>query len=579
MGRNRLDDKVARDSSGTFVKNLGWKDDKRKPGEFKQHRFYLGKDGAEAVIRGLRLEQVWAAVQKRWQKHRRGERPIWDEITLQIGMSVAHGEQVCKLDIIPDEVPSPDGVGEIDSSDAPALVLWLRELQDDFPMIRLALADDEMERDGSEYWEAEATKLIEHGTKLLKRNTRQTLHQALDAFAEAQRARYTGHDQKLSQTGQVAVKDVQRIKEHAKDVPLGDFDGDAIDAIVDYWAKRPPVKTHARFGQPAAVKTVKNTLKRFRMFIRWLHKAKSFDWRKPDDYEVTPVKIRVTPEELAARVNSDQVATYTVEQLVTLWQYAKPRERLWMLLALNCGFGIAELATLQRSEIHQNQKHKKFGIVGNFIQRIRTKNHVYAEWQLWDQTVAAIDWYLTQRPRTDVQNLIVDGKGKAISDQTSGGNRAQEIPNAWAALTRRIRADHPDFPKLSFNKLRKTAQDNIRDIAGGEVCGIFAAHGKAVPSDELLDVYTNRPWDKVFAACRQWGEKLAAMFGSVAEPFKEAKRKHRKSDKFKAELAQVVQLRGEGKTYKAISEASGLKIRMVRHYLDTAKNQPPVKAS
>ena len=84
--------KVARDGRGDYVKNLGWEPHPTKPGEFKQPRFYLGRDGAEAVIRSLRLEQVWASIERRWQATREPVRPVWDDITRQIGRAVARGD-------------------------------------------------------------------------------------------------------------------------------------------------------------------------------------------------------------------------------------------------------------------------------------------------------------------------------------------------------------------------------------------------------------------------------------------------------------------------------------------------------
>ncbi len=166
--------------------------------------------------------------------------------------------------------------------------------------------------------------------------------------------------------------------------------------------------------------------------------------------------------------------------------------------------------------------------------------------------------------------VFVTGTGTPLADQTSGGNRAQIIPNAWNALTSRIRADHPDFPRLSFNKLRKTAINGIRDVSTGEIAGIFASHGQAVASDALIEVYTNRPWDKVFTACRSWGENLAVVFGQVAQPFERSKRKHKKSDKWESEMTKAVALRESGKTLKAISQEMGISIGMVRHYLEEA---------
>lgn len=560
MGTKKALPSVAKDASGTFVRNIGWK---QKGDGYVNHRFYLGKEStgvtlAEAQIRVVRLEQCWGAVETRWQQDRLTPRPVWDEFTLQIGSAVAKGETIVTV--------SPPADVLADGNDDPAtLVSWLRPEQEFFPFIRLTL-DDQTVAEGEAHWNEVGKEFVEHGKKLLKKNRHQKLHQALDAFIEAQRAHYTNHSGVLSPTGSVAIKEIERIKQHQPDMPLGDFDNDAIERMIDHWRLRPTSKAAATAGKPVAVRTVVNVVKRIRVFLRWLKKSKEFDWKLPDDYEPKPLRITRTHEENAKRVNSDQVATYTLEQLGLLWKYATPQVRAWMVTSLNTGFGKAELASVQKSEVHRNMAHKKFGLKGSFIQRIRFKNGVYSEWLLWDQTVAGINWHQSQYP-TDTNHVFVNGAGRPLIEQTSGGNMAQTIPNHWDALTKKIREDYPDFPKLSFNKLRKTAINGIREIAGGEIAGIFASHGQAV-SDGLLELYTNRPFDAVFDAITKWGEKLAVVFNSNEKPFEKVKRKHGKSEKWLAEAKQVLELRAAGESYKSISEKMcGMSVGMIRHYL------------
>jgi hypothetical protein len=223
------------------------------------------------------------------------------------------------------------------------------------------------------------------------------------------------------------------------------------------------------------------------------------------------------------------------------------------------------------NEIRIDQKHRKYGVLGNWIMRIRLKSSVYGEWRLWDQTVEAIRWYMGVRPKNRQTALVLTEAGEPVLDQTNGGNRAQTIPNTWARLTSRVRklADK-DFRKLSFNKLRKTAINAIRDITGGETAGVFACHGKPVPTDGLLDLYSNRDFRRVHEACVMWGERLAAMFVAVSEPFVAAKRKHQTKDAMMEKRRRVVELRDQGKTLAQISEEMKLSIGAVRNHLAQA---------
>ena len=251
-----------------------------------------------------------------------------------------------------------------------------------------------------------------------------------------------------------------------------------------------------------------------------------------------------------------------------------------MLLALNTGAGIAEIASLQINEIRLDQPHRKYGVPGNWIMRIRLKSSVYGEWRLWDQTAHAIRWYMGVRPKNGQTALVLTESGEPVLDQTAGGNCAQALPNTWARLTARVRKlEDKNFRKLSFNKLRKTAINAIRDTAGGEVAGVFACHGKPVPTDGLIDFYSNRDFRRVHDACVKWGERLAPMFAQVPEPFVAAKRKHQKPGVVVEKRRRVVELRGQGKTLAQVGEETGLSIGAVRNHLAKAAAEAPLTAA
>lgn len=190
-----------------------------------------------------------------------------------------------------------------------------------------------------------------------------------------------------------------------------------------------------------------------------------------------------------------------------------------MLLGLNCGFGASECGTLTLGEVYLFQAHPKASKIGwqengkdSFIRRIRRKNKVYGEFLLWPETVESLRWLIERRQRlgnaTKDSLLFVAENGEPMYKLTEGGNSGQQFPNLWY----RIIASVSGVRKLSFGKLRKTAGDLVRNVAGGEVSGVFLCHGKPVKTDELADVYTNRPWAKVFQAQHQVRERLQPVF-------------------------------------------------------------------
>jgi hypothetical protein len=546
--------KVACDSRGNYRREIGWK---RTDGGYRQHCFHLGKDRAQAAHRSLDLERVWDAVVKRWQRDRLTERPLWDTDTLAIGSAVAKGERTVRLNHA--EGVDMDRLG---SSGAQLAAAWLTQFRHDFPFIKIDLADAETQAEGLERLQQAAERHEQTAKWLRLVSGSQTLHQALDAFAEFIRQTCLTPDKRLSPYGVSKCGQVKQIKEHAQDMPLGGFDLNAIEMMLHHWRNRPAGR---RSGKPMSAAHCKDIIKRIREFLRWLHRNPAFEWKRPVDYETQPLRVPLTHEEVAARFSPLQVPTYTVEQLGVLYDYASPTERLMLLLALNCGFGAAEVTSLQLSELFLDQPHGHYALTASFIKRLRFKSTVYAEWQLWPVTAEGIRWFLARRPQCKSPVLLVTEKGRPFGGQTASGNRNQRIQNIWKRLRDRIAKDRAAFPALSFNKLRKTAGDLVKRVSDGETAGVFLSHGQTVKSDTLADVYTNRHFDRVFAALERVREMLSPVFSNVPDPFPLAYRKRHPSISL-GTIRKVQALRAEGLTIHAIAEQLELADETVRYY-------------
>ena len=122
-------------------------------------------------------------------------------------------------------------------------------------------------------------------------------------------------------TGKVRL--IEFVSEQVPDFTLGDLDLTKIDSILRLLANRP---ASDKTGEPISLTWARNTSKEFRCFLRWLHINKSYHWRRPDDYEVMPVKIKRSQEE-RAKITSLAVENLRsarwggggVEELATLW--------------------------------------------------------------------------------------------------------------------------------------------------------------------------------------------------------------------------------------------------------------------
>jgi len=391
----------------------------------------------------------------------------------------------------------------------------------------------------------------------------ETLHKALDAFSNYLGTKYVTRDGLTTPAGKRYQRQTKQIKEYTADMPLSDFGLAEIEDLLATWQRRQISK---RKGTPFSVESVRDVIKRIRQFLPWLHRS-PFNWRLPDDYAPSRISLKYTAAELSARAQPHGRRTYKVAELCTLWEYALPWERLLMILALNCGFGAAEIATLQLDEITIDGPHGHYPIQGSFIKRIRFKTGVYGEWMLWPETVRAIEWMKRRRGATEETALVLTKNGRPLNQQTAGGSRNMRIPNTWNTLLRRIRRkDFPTFRPLSFNKLRKTAASFVRRKYGGEVAGMFLAHGRVV-TDDLLEHYADRNFRPVFKACRHRQKVLGKMFAKVAEPFPASDTKHNPSVTL-GTIKRIKELRQQGMAIKDIAAEVGLHRATVRTYLD-----------
>lgn len=498
----------------------------------KAHRFYLGDDEAIATANILRLEALWAGVKKRWDDYKSEEIqetdfPCWDETTLQLGEAVRKGEWTVLI-----EPPENLSAGE--------LATWASGLKTYFPMIQVQVPDPIKLDEGNKIFVDLTTKMAKeeqhrHREKMrfIKRfsepfggniKTKETLHDAIEAYIAWVEKTFVDIDGITTQTGKKQGERAERLKRHAKDMPLSDFDAHEIDQIIETWRTRPKKAD----GKPFSYSLCKHTIRLFKHFLRWLHKDKSFPRKRPADLDLDGIKI-VPDAEVKYKVE-----TYSKEEIGTLWQYASHFERQLLAMALNCGFSISEIGSLNWSEVESGH-----------IKGLRPKTSVYGEFKLWDITKQVMGSPKGQGLVFTTQN------GLSLIARTAGNNVCAKIPSAWYRLLNRIQKHHPEFKRLGFHHLRKTAGDFIRKLSDGETMGVFLRHGKPVKSDVLADIYSNRHFQKVFEA----QDKFWDLLKDVITPLEDVTLSTKLSP---AQIRQIRKLKSQGFTTKHLSEQFGV---------------------
>jgi hypothetical protein len=499
----------------------------------------LGEDREKAEIANLRIEQLWRQIEA-WRNEGggNGSKPIWDEYTLAIGKAVASGATTF---VVPVDGMRPE-----------AYVRFVRILRDRFGSVISIVGDDEVHERGVEELKRSfdlSAQLLANAARFTREkamgvvNAGPTLYQALDAYAAWLGREYvvvTESEPRLTDWGVAQIASVKRLREHHQDIALTTLGYSALEEMFRHWRQRPMVKgRNKRMSKDAA----EGHVYQLKQFVKWLHASEEFAWRRPEDYDAIKTKVDGDKDKIARRLATAQVDVYTLDELCLLSEYARPVERVLLQLGLNCGFNKMEVGTLRLNEVALRQRHPYTGLLGfdssdadSFIRRVRGKSGVYGEWLLWPQTVAALEWAIRRRMgMTEIANgkdagkdisvkpgsvILLGRHGHCMVERTRKNNTNQQIPARWNALTERIRKDHPDFRRLSFGKLRKTAASLVRQFADGEGAGVFLAHGQPVESDDLLEIYSNRPFGKVFDALRRVGEYLQPVFDAAPpDPF------------------------------------------------------------
>ncbi len=477
-----------------------------KPGSHQQHKFLLGRDESAAIQRVALIRSLWGHSVDLARVM--GEAVVWGEIGLAIAKEIAAGETTIHVEI---------EAGDLADRAVGVLADW----QAVVPGVRLKMRDQAGEESGTRLRRQEAEKYITMGRELLEAGGSHTLHEAIRAYVlwlKANPLYKTADGSMLKDWGKVKTDQIEFGGDHMPDVRLTDLKMAKITSLLNIIAARPnkktsrgkPTDTPIRRGYASAV------IKEFRAFLDWLHTAEEFHWEKPRDYAVKPIRVRRD----TGQPGPVRVQTYHLHELVTLWQYATPWERCLMALALATGSGAAEVASLLRDEVYLNTKHphaEELHLASedgdSWVMRTRGKTLVYGEWWLMPTAIQSVRWLIDHRPASPNSCLVLTGRGKPLKVE---GKRNTQIPNAWKRVVGRVQKDHPEFRLLSFNKLRKTASNWVRQHHGDYLADLFLSHGK--PADGDINAYTNERWADLHAAIRKLARWLEPVFTSVPDP-------------------------------------------------------------
>ena len=349
----------------------------------------------------------------------------------------------------------------------------------------------------------------------------------------------------------------------AANCDLAELDLPTIDRLVGCIRQRPITQTTTR---PMAFKTTEELLKILKRFFKWLDRQPTWHFRLPDGF----AQVSFRPIELDEDAEKElaEIPTWTVEELATIYQYASPLIRILMLLGLNCAYGADQSGRLRAHHLHLDRKR---------IRAIRRKKRVLSIHRTWAATVGGLRWLLERRISQDDLPLFLTRYGTPMYRKTKSGNRSRDIPNKWAETLRRVKKDHPGFRSLPFNSLRDTSIDMIRQIAGGEIASLHAAH-KHQTADRNLRSYSNPMRRKHAKAVRRLERKMQAVFDSVADPFPASQPQLQKlggENITPGQKSRIIRLFQQGFKKQKIAEEVGVsRVTVWRHLRGVKRTKP-----
>jgi len=592
------------DKQGHYARQLGWK--MNSSGKRVQHKFRLGRDRQQAERRDDRLRQLWETIERETTT---GD-ALWNDVTLEIAKQIAKGsDTICLAPLTDDESASryADRLQRTQNefsflrfvpSDEPRYTAGLGDRTVD--LRQMVLIDNPYE----DYWKRHAPKvapplrpqthdvLIARGGPVLNEfqqpyrsltDDGSTLHQAFDAYQSWIKSHYfddvTGE---LSDYAFTKLGQIDTLKDRHDDVPLSEIDYEYIEQMYRFWRQR-PLKRNANGASNARIShsSIRHYLGELHRFFKWLHRSKDFVWRKPEYLDDIDRSVPLDTESVKKRIR--KVDTFQLQELRLLNRYATPTERLYLMLGLNCGFGTKEIATLTIGEIFLNQalpadEQEVFNFpstnADSFVSLVRNKTTIVGKYLLFKQTKILLQWALAQRsqqpnPAPD-QPALLNRNGLPLDHRTAGGNPSQQIPNAFSRLKKRISNDGHEIASLPFKHLRKTAGDLIRRFSDGEVSGVFLLHGSPVQSDKLSDVYTNRPFGKVYEAIRRVEEYLQPVFDEAGDAPAVDQPQAYTSRRM---IDQIVELAKTGTSVRDIAAATGKSRMTVQRHLQKLRER------
>ena len=380
-----------------------------------------------------------------------------------------------------------------------------------------------------------------------KELTGQSLFQGIEAFRQTLLTK----DGEIKDGEKTLADQLKSLPSYLTDCDLGLLDFMTCDECYGVFRNRPLTK---RYETRMRRKSARNLISALNQFFKWLHLNGNWNWRKPEDFgEISKVIVDLEGDD---EHDAEEHQVWTIDELKTLYRYALPIERAFMLLGLNCSYGADQIGTLRESRVHFRDGKRAY------IRRIRKKRGTWSVHLLFEETEKLLRWALEHRKTTQTESpyLLVNQLGRPYWYLTKKKNRSAQIPSAWNRLLKRVKKDIKGFRPLPFNSLRDTSSDMIEKMGGSDFASLHLAH-KHLSGDKSLRNYVNPNRKRHFQLIRRMERKLATIWEGV-EPLKIEPKNYIGF----AKIEEIKRLREEGISRVEVAKRTGVSAATVSRY-------------
>jgi integrase len=263
-------------------------------------------------------------------------------------------------------------------------------------------------------------------------------------------------------------------------------------------------------GQPRGAATVKTELSHVKQLFKWVDEHLS--WSAPKGWEKA---LRPTFHNDDADTdvpdNENDKDVYTIEELTKLFKAAGYSARLWLLSALNFGWGAKEIATARRK--HFKTDKPELRKVARFRhKRSGSGKPIPGRWTAWAET-----WELSIARMAKATTDAIDNP-KGLAFLTAQQQPLTRLRKAKSGKLKRVDVIGDELPLLcraagvrcrGFYRLRHTGISMIDDIAGEGVADLYSQHS---PRSMTRRHYSNGQFRKLRRALRIMRKRLQPLF-------------------------------------------------------------------